>query len=448
MFRILPTTLLAVVLLIASNCLAHEPRKLPPLFDPARHISVAEIKPGMKGFGLSVFMGTAIEKFDIEVISILRDFNPQYDVVLIRLKGDYLEHTGSIAGMSGSPIYIHDDAGHDRMLGAFAYGWPLMKDAIGGVQPIEYMLGINAEKAATQPATDPATQPSASVDHPHWNLSDVAMLPGMTEPPKQYPFASLRSMQPNPALGVADDSVSRMRPLATPLMMSGLSPKLIDEMSPLLHAYGITALQAGGIGAGRSDGPSDGNANKLAPGSVLSVPLLIGDVEMTAVGTCTEVLGNRVWGFGHPFNNEGPVAWPLGGGEINGVIANLMTSFKLGAINEVVGTLNRRRFGRRRRNHRQAAADDPDQSQHPLHRRGSGDRTYEVPSRPASKAHCRSSPRRRSVLPLTGMHDLPEFSDARLRRHHRIRQRPEAASGQQHGQCPDAPSCSSASACR
>ena len=24
----------------------------------------------------------------------------------IRLKGDYLEHTGSIAGMSGSPIYI------------------------------------------------------------------------------------------------------------------------------------------------------------------------------------------------------------------------------------------------------------------------------------------------------------------------------------------------------
>ena len=82
MFRFVPTTLLAVVLSIATCAFAEDQRKLPPLFDPARHISVAEIRPGMKGFGLSVFMGTKIEKFNIEVISVLHDFNPQYDVVL------------------------------------------------------------------------------------------------------------------------------------------------------------------------------------------------------------------------------------------------------------------------------------------------------------------------------------------------------------------------------
>ena len=61
-------------------------------------------------------------------------------------------------------------------------------------------------------------------------------------------------------------------------------------------------------------GKSSGEHPKMEPGSALCVPLLTGDVEMTAVGTCTEVLGDRCFGFGHPFNNEGPVALPLGTG--------------------------------------------------------------------------------------------------------------------------------------
>ncbi|MDB5302387.1 MAG: hypothetical protein JWO87_4050, partial [Phycisphaerales bacterium] len=81
------------------------------LFDPARHMRVSEVKAGMTGYGLTVFRGSKIERFDIEVLSVLRNFNPKGDVVLIRCKGDYLEHTGSIAGMSGSPVYLTDAAG-------------------------------------------------------------------------------------------------------------------------------------------------------------------------------------------------------------------------------------------------------------------------------------------------------------------------------------------------
>src|SRR5215207_5365201 len=112
------------------------------LFDPAKHMKINEIRPGMKGYGLSVFMGTKIERFDVEVLSILKDFNPKYDVILVRLAGANLEHTGSIAGMSGSPIYLKDDQGRERMAGAFAYGWPLMKEPLAGVQPIQYMLKL------------------------------------------------------------------------------------------------------------------------------------------------------------------------------------------------------------------------------------------------------------------------------------------------------------------
>src|SRR4051812_3931677 len=137
---LLLTLALPITLPGAPSVARAESRK--SLFDPNRHMRISEVKPGMKGFGLSVFKGTKIERFDVEVISELKNFNPKYDVVLIDSKGQNLEHTGAVAGMSGSPIFLHDDQGRDRMIGAFAYGFPMAKDAIAGVQPIEYMLDL------------------------------------------------------------------------------------------------------------------------------------------------------------------------------------------------------------------------------------------------------------------------------------------------------------------
>ncbi len=309
-----------------------------PKFDPGRHMRVSEVKVGMKGYGLSVFKGTKIERFDVEVLSVLKHFNPKYDVVLVQCKGANLEHTGSIAGMSGSPIFLKDGTGKERMIGAFAYGWPLMKDPVGGVQPIEYMLEIKRHiKAVTQSAAG-ATAKRGLVSAPRrWVASDSMFLPGMTKPPRNFPLASMESMKPNPRLGMEDDAVGKLRPLATPLMTSGLPSKVLSEFEPLFRAYGLVPLQAGGISGVGTTNPSA--EAKLEPGSVLAIPLITGDVEMTAVGTCTEVQGPYLVGFGHPFNNEGPVSLPVGAGEINAVIANLMTSFKLGAITKTYGTL-------------------------------------------------------------------------------------------------------------
>ncbi|MEA2708408.1 MAG: hypothetical protein QOF78_1009 [Phycisphaerales bacterium] len=317
------------------------------LFNPEKHMKVSEVRPGMKGYGLSVFKGTKIDRFEVEVLSILRDFNPKYDVILVRLSGANLEHTGSIAGMSGSPVYLKDEQGKERMVGAFAYGWPLMKDPVGGVQPIEYMLNIRESKkkndntsGATQPGITSADDSESSTSTPQerirWDVSDAIMLPGMKSPPAKYPFAGIDSFTPNPRLGADDVDVTRLRPLATPLMTSGLPPKLLEGLTPIFKSYGLVPLQSGGVSSGRANAANDA---KLEPGSVMAVPLLTGDVEMTAVGTTTEVIGERVFGFGHPFNNEGPIALPVGAGEINGVIANLMTSFKLGALGTTYGTL-------------------------------------------------------------------------------------------------------------
>src|SRR3954447_18022845 len=165
-------------------------------FDPNRHMRVSEVRPGMKGYGLSVFNGTKIERFDVQVISVLKNFNPKYDVVLINSSGQNLEHTGAIAGMSGSPIFLHDDQGRDRMIGAFAYGFPMAKDPIAGVQPIEYML----ELPTTQP-TNPNTG-TTTVDTKDnnekkkitWSLRDAVLLPGMKKSPPSFPLASRKSL--------------------------------------------------------------------------------------------------------------------------------------------------------------------------------------------------------------------------------------------------------------
>ena len=80
-----PVLVCALVVLLGSPVLGGEEAAAPPGFDPARHMRVSEIKPGMKGHGLSVFRGTKIERFDAEVVSVLRNFNPKMNVILVRL---------------------------------------------------------------------------------------------------------------------------------------------------------------------------------------------------------------------------------------------------------------------------------------------------------------------------------------------------------------------------
>jgi hypothetical protein len=333
---------LFVLALLASLTLAKADAakaSRPSLFDPARHMHVSEIRPGMSGYGLTVFSGTKIEKFDVEVLSVLKNFNPQYDVVLIRCKGDYLKHTGSIAGMSGSPIFLKDDQGRERMIGAFAYGWPMTKDPVAGVQPIDYMLDIPVVRASAV-ASGPTTQPggtSREMDRAggreglSWSLLDAGLLRLRRPEIESQSISKSNRLGAAPRLGTSD--APQLEPLVTPLMAGGFSPGLLKQISPLFAKYGMTPLQAGGGSA------TGGEHVALEPGSVLAVPLLSGDLDLTAIGTVTEVIGNRVFGFGHPFNNEGAVALPMGSGRINGVIPNLQTSFKLGALSQDLGCL-------------------------------------------------------------------------------------------------------------
>ncbi len=100
-------------------------------------IPISEIKEGMEGIGYTVVKGTNIQEFNVEVVSVLRKTWHGSDAILIRLSGLDLEHSGTVAGMSGSPIYFDG-----KLAGALAFGWSFAKDPIAGVTPIEEMYKL------------------------------------------------------------------------------------------------------------------------------------------------------------------------------------------------------------------------------------------------------------------------------------------------------------------
>jgi hypothetical protein len=297
-----------------------QPSKTDALFDPARHMRTSEVRPGMTGYGVSVFTGTKLERFEVEVVSVLKNqMGPQQDVVLIRCKGQNLEHSGAVAGMSGSPIYLRDDQGRDRMIGAFALGWQFAKDPIAGVRPIEEMLRVPSVKQADDPVL--GAQAGSGAAAGTWDARPM--------------FRKFKSADDPIRLKEDDLNPLTMRPLGLPLSISGVKPGFVESIAPLLAGTNLQLLQAAAAG----DAPDDAKDAKLEPGAAIGIPVVSGDLSLAAIGTVTEVLGDRVYAFGHSFLTEGAVELPMGVGYIHSVIASQAISFKIGSMVRTDGTI-------------------------------------------------------------------------------------------------------------
>src|SRR5258708_2718516 len=73
---------------------------------PLPTIDLDDVKVGQRGYGLSVFAGGEPERFDVEVIGVMRNISPDMSYILARLSGRGLESSGVAAGMSGSPVFL------------------------------------------------------------------------------------------------------------------------------------------------------------------------------------------------------------------------------------------------------------------------------------------------------------------------------------------------------
>ncbi len=285
----------------------------------------------MVGEALTVFQGRRPEPFKVRVISVLRNFLPKQDVILIRAEDPRLEQSGIVAGMSGSPVYVGG-----KLMGAIAYGWSFAKEPMGGVTPIEAML---AERARPRRAPPRDLAPTAG------GLHTLTVADGGPEAAVSSASNSLFPVLPaSPALPRASaepDAPSgaaltpQLRPVAIPLAVAGFDARTVADMDRMLGPLGLVPVRAGG--GRRPDGAA--GAGRVEPGSAIGVELVRGDMSVVGTGTVTYVDKNTVLAFGHPMLGAGELYLPLVDAEIHAILPSLAQSIKLSSPVAEVGAL-------------------------------------------------------------------------------------------------------------
>ena len=132
--------------------------------------------------------------------------------------------------------------------------------------------------------------------------------------------------------------LGRLQPIATPLNLSGFSPRSIQQFSSQLELLGLVPVR--GMGTARMEAYED---VPLQAGSTITVQLVRGDIEVSASGTATHIEGDRIYGFGHPFLSIGTTDLPLNKGAVLTIIPNLMTSEKVSVTLEPIGSIKQDR---------------------------------------------------------------------------------------------------------
>jgi hypothetical protein len=247
----------------------------------------------MQGYAYTIFAGDQVEKFDLEVLGVLDNFlGPKQSIILVQLKGPKVEHTGVVAGMSGSPVYLDG-----KLAGALSLKLGVFtKEPLAGVTPIEDIVNPRSQNAAAQPSSQQFGLPSES---------------------------SARTGLP---------SGSTLEPIETPLVFSGFQPAAVQQFANQLQGYGLVAAQ-GGTAKPR---PEDAH---LAAGDMAGMVLVQGDASINSACTVTAVQADRVYLCGHPFLSLGNVQLPMARSRVVTTLSSDLASTKIVNVGGSIGTI-------------------------------------------------------------------------------------------------------------
>jgi len=274
-------------------------------------LPLSEVHPGMQGYGYTIFAGDQVEKFDLEVLGIMPNFlGPKQSIILVQLQGPKVEHTGVVAGMSGSPVYLNG-----KLAGALSLKLGIFtKEPIAGVTPIADVLNPPVQTAPPQPIQSPqnsAKQFSASLI------------------PNDAPSNSSNNFAPQQ---VTLPMGSALEPIETPLVFSGFEASALRQFSSQLQGYGFVAAQ-GGTAAPRPDD------SQLKPGDMAGMVLVQGDASINSACTVTAVQADRVFLCGHPFLSLGDVQLPMARSRVLTTLSSDMASTKIVNVGGSIGTI-------------------------------------------------------------------------------------------------------------
>ncbi|MEE2636792.1 MAG: SpoIVB peptidase S55 domain-containing protein, partial [Acidobacteriota bacterium] len=290
---------------------------------------LAEVRAGMRGTGVTVFAGTERSEFDAEIIGVLENsFGPRQNLILARLDGGPLAKSGVIQGMSGSPVYIED-----RLIGAVSYALgSFTNDTIAGITPIDEML-----RADTSSPRAASVIPELALPLSTELLTTLLLMP--SGPVDRFATRP-RSVHADGIGADLDAAIgTELRPIATPVVMSGFAPPAFEQIAGRLRGTGLVAV-VGGTTSGVSTQPSD---DPLQPGDAVGVSLMQGDLSMAGTGTVTMVEAGRLYAFGHPFYNLGPSSFPMTRAYVHTVLSSQAISSRIATVGETLGTIDQDR---------------------------------------------------------------------------------------------------------
>lgn len=346
----LSMVIFVLCLALSTPACAAPPKKAQPI------LTIDQVEVGMKGYGMTVFHGTKIEPFSVEVVSINANETPNRSVIWVRCTDERMIHTGPVQGMSGSPIYLWGEDEEQvpgqggKLIGAFAFGYAQTNECMAGIQPIEYMRQVGDRATAED-------RPQVSTAAPQG--AGLALMTRLHETSKQVEVPELMRTR----LGVMRDIYKKITPgadqlpdsdaarvkrpdgegMATRMMvpMAVGSAEIAQVLAPTLQPMGIRpfAVDPQALG-GKPPKGFDVDNVELEPGSALVVPFAWGDADLAGAGTVTDVLPDgTVLGFGHSMDGIGATAIPMASGYVHFIVSLNSISYKRSGTLELKGAI-------------------------------------------------------------------------------------------------------------
>ena len=205
---------------------------------------------------------------------------------------------GIAAGMSGSPV-----GPSGRVMGALAFTYAYSKPPYRFlVTPIDYM--------------------EAAINHPTFGE-----------------FLDEEAAPAAPALAIN----SLYGPVKTPMIITGIQPHRIQELSSYLSDSRFNFVELLGDIGGAPAAPPVGSTTKLSAGDMIGAAVATGDVtSLIGFGTVTQVYDNKFVAFGHPFVADGQSALPVYRAVTHGIVPRLALSTKsVTAYGNPIGTITK-----------------------------------------------------------------------------------------------------------
>lgn len=213
-----------------------------------QELASGQIKP--QGYGLTVFKGTKVEKFEVEFEGVVpHPIIRNEKMILVRM-GRPLIGSNVLSGMSGSPVYFYKN-GRPHLLGAIAFGFPIPTagKSFGGVTPINAML--NQKKLETFQEKVPKNRKG-------------------------------------------------LEGLFRPIQVGDYNGQPIELLQPMF----TNSLSSG------TEKTANGSVRRPLPGEAVTMMLVDGDIKMGGTCTVTYVTADKFWACGHPILMEGEMVAP------------------------------------------------------------------------------------------------------------------------------------------